>query len=275
MSTEPRAGGSRGGGGAVGAGTTRDASGGSTRGASGGRAGDGEAPSDDTRACESRTSYRHGDLRGALIAAGLTMARAGGPDAVVLRGATRQAGVSPNAAYRHFADRSALLRAVSDAAQGLAADRMEVEVARVTPPAADGAEMADVTEVPAVAPNDRAAAARLLLRAVGTGYLAFAREQPGLFRTAFSVPDHLAHSLSPAKAGVAGRTPFAILSSAIEAYSAAGILPPERRPNAELFAWSAVHGLGMLVIDGPLRGLDGALVDAATTRVLDMVERGL
>jgi hypothetical protein len=37
-----------------------------------------------------------------------------------------------------------------------------------------------------------------------------------------------------------------------------GVLPPERRPGAEFLAWSAVHGLGMLLIDGPLRGLDEA-----------------
>ena len=43
--------------------------------------------------------------------AGLELARSGGPDAVVLREATRRVGVAPNAAYRHFADRGALLRA--------------------------------------------------------------------------------------------------------------------------------------------------------------------
>ncbi|PPF87895.1 TetR family transcriptional regulator [Subtercola sp. Z020] len=220
-------------------------------------AADGAGAAADTPA--PRTTYRHGDLRGALLAAGIEMARRGGPDAVVLREATRQAGVTPNAAYRHFADRQALLRAVSDAAQGLAADAMEAEVARAA--AASGVNTAD--------------AARRMLRAVGTGYLAFARDEPGLFRAAFSVPDHLANSMDAAKAGTAGRTPFQILSAALDAWAAAGILPPARRANAELYAWSAVHGLGMLVIDGPLRGLSAELVDGATVRVLDMVERGL
>ena len=219
---------------------------------------------------EPRTTYRHGDLRGALVAAGVEMARLGGPDAVVLREATRRAGVTPNAAYRHFADRGALLRAVSDIAQGLAADAMEGELARV----AAGVDAAAPAAVDAAAPG-AAAAARRMLRAVGTGYLAYARDEPGLFRTAFSVPDHLARSGSSAKAGTAGRTPFQILTAALDAWAAAGILPPERRANAELYAWSAVHGLGMLVIDGPLRGLDSHLVDGATARVLDMVERGL
>src|SRR4051812_38835116 len=45
-----------------------------------------------------RSTYRHGDLRRALLDAGIELARSGGPDAVVLREATRRAGVVPNAA---------------------------------------------------------------------------------------------------------------------------------------------------------------------------------
>ena len=59
-----------------------------------------------------RATYRHGDLRRALLDAGVELARQGGPDAVVLREATRRAGVAPNAAYRHFANRDDLLAAV-------------------------------------------------------------------------------------------------------------------------------------------------------------------
>jgi len=40
--------------------------------------------------------------------------------------------------------------------------------------------------------------------------------------------------------------------AALDKLVAAKVLPPERRPGAELLAWSAVHGLAMLVIDGPL-----------------------
>ncbi|MCS5733626.1 TetR/AcrR family transcriptional regulator [Herbiconiux daphne] len=204
-----------------------------------------------------RTTYRHGDLRGALLAAGVEMAREGGPAAVVLREATRRAGVSPNAAYRHFADRDALLQAVSDACLGLVADRIETEL----------------DAHPAT--GDTVADARMQLRAVGLGYIAFAREEPGLFRTAFSVPDNLQSAAEPRKAGIRGRTPFQLVGSALDALVAAGVLPPERRQNAEFLAWAAVHGLGMLVIDGPLRGLDDHMIAFATDRLLDMVDRGL
>lgn len=204
-----------------------------------------------------RDHYHHGGLREALIAAGIQMAREGGPDAVVLREATRRSSVSPNAAYRHFADRQALLDAVSAAAQGLAADRMEEAIAS------------------APTTGDPKADARLQLRAAGAGYLAFAREQPGLFRAAFTVPHDLTEAMTDDKAGASGRTPFQILANALDGLVAAGVLPAERRENAELHAWSSVHGLGMLVIDGPLRGLTDDMVTTATDRLLDMVDRGL
>ena len=69
-----------------------------------------------------RATYHHGDLRRALLEAGTDLAREGGPDKVVLREATRRAGVSANAAYRHFADRDALLGEVVSRAQARAAD---------------------------------------------------------------------------------------------------------------------------------------------------------
>ena len=208
-------------------------------------------------ATTARETYRHGDLRQALLEAGVEMARVGGPDAIVLREATRQAGVSPNAAYRHFSDRQALLVAVSATAQGLVADAMHDALLAV--PASSDAE----------------ATARGRLRAVGAAYLAFAREKPGLFRAAFTVPDNLENSGSHAKAGRAGLTPFQVLGSVLDELVDVGAVPTARRANSELLAWSAVHGLGMLVIDGPLRGLTDAMIDGATHRLLDMVDRGL
>ena len=204
-----------------------------------------------------RDTYRHGDLRQALLAAGVEMAQEGGPDSVVLREATRRAGVSPNAAYRHFADRQALLVAVSATAQGFVADSMEGKRQAVA------------------STDDAVVDARARLRAVGEGYVGYARTQPGLFRAAFTVPDNLANSAAAAKAGALGFTPFQVLGIALDELETVGVIPADRRANAELIAWSAVHGLGMLVIDGPLRGLTEEMIDGATQRLLDMVERGI
>jgi hypothetical protein len=78
-----------------------------------------------------------------------------------------------------------------------------------------------------------------------------------------------------AKAGASGRNPFEILGAALDRLVDAGVLPAKRRPGAEYLAWSAVHGLAMLVVDGPLRRLSTTQREHVAGRVLDMVEKGL
>ena len=204
-----------------------------------------------------RATYRHGDLRRALLEAGIALARDGGPDAVVLREATRRAGVVPNAAYRHFESRQALLAAVRAAALSMLAVAMEQELS--------------------AQPRSRrpAEAARASLRAIGTAYLRFAQSETGLFRTAFSTPDETEISDDPAKAGETGRNPFQLLSDALDRMAAAGLLPPERRQGAEYLAWSAVHGLAMLFVEGPLNRIPAPQRRAIEQRLLKMVEEGL
>ena len=202
----------------------------------------------------SRTTYRHGDLAAALLHAGVDLARAGGPAAVVLREATRRAGVSPNAAYRHFADHRALLRAVCVVAMAQLARAME-------------AEQAALPEQPPVP----TALARL--RAVGAGYLRYAQDEPGLFRTAFTAADQL--TSDDDAACDSGLTPFGLLNAALDELVAVGALPASRRQHAELMAWSAVHGLAMLLIEGPLRSLDRAHADEVGRQLLDHIEAGL
>ncbi len=204
-----------------------------------------------------RTTYRHGDLRRALLDAGIELARLGGPDAVVLREATRRAGVAPNAAYRHFANRDDLLGAVRAAAVSEAARAMEAEMALLP---AKGT------------PVERAHAK---VRAVGAGYLRFAHAETGLFRTAFGGRFTVQQQPDPAMGGATGLNPFQHLSAALDDLVAAGALPPERRPGAEYLAWSTVHGMALLSIDGPLRGTPAQMLDALAQRLLDMVERGI
>src|ERR1700755_3531565 len=109
------------------------------------------------------TPYHHGSLRSALVDAGVQLAREGGPGAIVLREVARRIGVSPNAAYRHFADLPELSDAVADAALAALADSMRRELAAL---AGDDPLMA--------------------LLAVGRGYVHFALDEPGLFAAAFS-----------------------------------------------------------------------------------------
>ena len=175
-----------------------------------------------------------GAVREGLIAAGLELARTGGPDAVVLREATRMVGVVPNAAYRHFADRDELLAAVCAAAMGELADRMAAGVARVR--GAYGGPTA----------------AGLRLGAIGTAYLEFAREEPGLFATAFALPQQHAYS-APDDGTGRDRTPLGQLRAALDELVEAGVLRRDRRDGIEYPIWSAVHGLAVLAGTGPLR----------------------
>ncbi|HEY0877351.1 MAG TPA: TetR/AcrR family transcriptional regulator [Zeimonas sp.] len=218
----------------------------------------------------SRATYRHGDLRRALIAAGVQLARDGGPQAVVLREATRRAGVVPNAAYRHFESRLDLLAAVRSAAIAEVAVAMEKEFVR-----------AQRRMRTARRADDDGRIAREHLRAVGVGYLRFAFAEPGLFRTAFASAAAAEdapgghRSADPERAGASGRNPFQLLGDALDRYVEAGLLPPERRTGAEYLAWSAVHGLAMLALDGPLRGTPRTQLRALGERIVEMVERGL
>ena len=117
--------------------------------------------------------YHHGNLRPVLVATAVELARSTGPDGVVLREVARRAGVSHNAAYRHFEDRAALLAEVADSAMA------ELEKAMRT--RADGVTSTD--------PAERAVKR---LGETGRAYVAFAVEEPGLFAVAFTSPEGVA-----------------------------------------------------------------------------------
>ena len=197
-----------------------------------------------------------GQVRSALIAAGLELARAGGPDAVVLREATRRVGVVPNAAYRHFADRDALLADVGVAAMGELARRMREQVAAVP-------DQGDPKET-----------AILRLDALGVAYLGFAMNETGLFETAFAAPRHLEYSAGTAGEGL-GSMPFQLLGAALDELVAAGVLPAERRPDAEYPVWASVHGMAVLITRGPLRDMPEPFPRHVINQLLAFITRGL
>jgi AcrR family transcriptional regulator len=205
-----------------------------------------------------KTGYHHGNLREALVQAGFELAREGGPAAVQLRAVTREAGVSHNAAYRHFANQEDLLAAVAercmDQLGSLMIERMDAISAR--------------------GPVRRAEAR---LNAIGRAYIEFARTEPGWFRTAFtSAEAHETELPEPKPSEMdAGTNPFFILSARLDELVAVGALTPQRRAGAEFAAWAGVHGLSSLLLDGPLRLLPDDQVGPAIDIVLDNIARGL
>src|SRR3989337_2146185 len=100
------------------------------------------------------TTYHHGDLRAAVLAAAWKMVEKEGIARLGVREAARRAGVSHNAPYRHFADRKALLAAL----------------------VAEGFEQLNA------ALENRAG------RELGEAYVAFAFQHPQRFRMMFSGP---------------------------------------------------------------------------------------
>jgi len=201
--------------------------------------------------------YHHGDLAAALVAAGLELARAGGPDALGLREVTRAVGVTPNAAYRHFADRAALVSAVAARAQQQVALAME-------------ARMADADTEP-----DPRRRALLRLRAVGLAYIDFAVAEPGWFQLAFHTHEQFAGSTDPDASGHTGAPPFQLLVAALDDLVTTGVLAPERRPHAEWACWSAVHGLSDLATRGPLRDESAGTVEQLAYYVVDCAITGV
>ena len=223
--------------------------------------------------------YHHGDLRAALVAEALAIARHDRA-ALSLREVTRRAGVTPAAAYRHFRDRSALLAALAREIQ----DRMVVSMrARVAGPGSSGPGS-----------TDPARAALRHLRGVGLGYIDFAREEPGWFELAFfggeaereqesgpagpAVPDAVPTGDGagpPEPTALAQVPPFAELLAALDECTATGALAADRRPGAEFSCWSAVHGCAELIVHGPLRGAPPQVVQAVAERVVDDIISGI
>lgn len=161
----------------------------------------------------SREPYHHGDLRSTLISEGLKQLEQAGLD-FSLRALAKAAGVSPNAPYRHFADKNALMGAL--AAEGFRA-------------------FADVI----VAAPD--------LRAQGRAYLTFGLEHPALYRLMFSP---YGYSLTSDSCQSQANRAFGALVAMGARAQAAGWKPGQELTTAVLEFWSAIHGWVGLVNDG-------------------------
>jgi AcrR family transcriptional regulator len=196
--------------------------------------------------------YHHGNLRAVLVDTAVELARSTGPDGVVLREVARRAGVSHNAAYRHFEDRAALLAAVADSAMAQLEKAMRARADAVT----------------STDPVERAVKR---LGETGRAYVSFAIAEPGLFAVAFTSPESVAvHRDLTTLTG-----PFAFLNTVLDDLVDVGALAPELREGADVACWAMVHGYAELHVHGPLREVPAAQRDRLLEPVLDVVQRGL
>lgn len=188
-------------------------------------------------------SYHHGDLRRALLAAGLNLLEKRGPAQVSLREVARVAGVSHAAPYRHFDSRETLLAA-------LAADGFDA-LGEAMERAAEGKNGLD------------------RLRALGIAYIAFARARPAVYLLMFG-PELDKDGFPELK--TAAERGYKTLCAAIDA-----VAPEAARRAAAIGAWALVHGLAHLIAD---RQLPPDLVaedqlDALLENVLAIYRQGL
>lgn len=170
-------------------------------------------------------TYHHGNLRAALIEAGLAALEQSDLADFSLRAVAREVGVSANAAYRHFANKDDLLGAV--AAEGFR--RFAAQQAAAAQGAANTLNLQSAT---------------------AKAYVTFAQAHPALFRLMFS---RFLYASSSEDLKTAASTAFQLLLQA--SAQQAGVPPDSEQALMTAIAnWSMVHGLSHLLLDGQLSG---------------------
>ena len=195
--------------------------------------------------------YHHGDLRRAIVKAALEILRETQILEFSLRELARQAGVSHNAPYKHFADKRELLAAVSAAGFEMLTKRMTREIAGL-------------------------GNAREQLLALLRAYIDHGVENPALYSLMFggylSGPDHGRPAIELAEV----EKTKALLAGVIIAGGLGRAIPHTPRnerkiAGAILACWSLAHGLTLLLADGLVgpKKKSGALGDSLVRGMLD------
>jgi len=205
---------------------------------------------------KSKAAYHHGDLRKALVEAGIEIVENDGVQALSLRGVARRAGVSQTAPYHHFADKEALLAAIAETGFRDLADAMDADVTARRP-------------APAALP----AAHRV--QALGFGYVHFAVGHPGRFRLMFG-PMIDCKENYPSLLQASMRS-YDMIQTAVAARLTEIGTPYPNLEASTMTAWALVHGLATLLIDGRFETgqMDKDAVDGLITHATRALQYGL
>lgn len=170
-----------------------------------------------------KKAYHHGNLAESLLDAVDNIASTFGFEAVTLRGCAQRIGVSPSSAFRHYVDKRALLTAFATRALNQLADAMAAAKTK--------AQKKDTNT----------------FQAVGLAYIRFALEKPAFFRAMWR--EEAIYSNDDA---------YLAAANALSAHIKGGFADtiddhdPMTLSPQELLAWSSVHGLANLFVDGPV-----------------------
>ncbi|MCB1906336.1 MAG: TetR/AcrR family transcriptional regulator [Rhodocyclaceae bacterium] len=170
-----------------------------------------------------KTRYHHGHLAESLLEAVDEIASQFGIEAVTLRACAKKVGVSPSSAFRHYVDKRALLTAFATRALNQLVDAMEG--------AKDQAHRHDGSA----------------FHAVGLAYIAFALAKPAFFRAMWR--EETIYSQDAGYLAATRKLARCIQGGFVQTLEDED---PEAFSAQELLAWSSVHGLASLLVDGPL-----------------------
>jgi AcrR family transcriptional regulator len=171
--------------------------------------------------------YHHGDLRNALIQAGLELLAEGGVQELDLRKVARRAGVSHAAPYRHFSDKQALIAAINEEGFHLLAERIR-------------STLREVSDEPVEQ-----------LLGVALAYVRFAQENPWLMREMFSgltIERETFESLH-----MASKSVYGLYAEVIKRGQERGKIVDGDPFALAGVLWSVLHGLAMLIIENQMR----------------------
>lgn len=189
---------------------------------------------------KAKGNYHHGNLAESLLDAVDEIATQFGLEAVTLRACAKRVGVSPSSAFRHYSDKRDLMTAF--ATRALLQLSANMKTAR----------------------KEAEATGQHAMLAVGLAYIAFAIDNPAFFRamwneeTLYSANDAYTDAAEQLSANLSGGFAESIHDT-----------DPTQMSSEELLAWSAVHGLANLFVDGPVaRGQSRNHKLAMATRML-------
>lgn len=173
-----------------------------------------------------KKNYHHGDLKNALIKAGVAILAKDGVSGLSLRKVALKAGVSHSAPYSHFADKQALIAAISTEGFRQLYERINSSAEKYKDQ-----------------PTKQ-------LVEVAWAYVQFAMDDPDRFKVMFS--DVLEKEKEYSEFVAESQRNFQLVKRIVEANQASGQLrsgPPEL---VALSAWGIVHGFVMLLLEGQI-----------------------
>lgn len=174
------------------------------------------------------TQYHHGDLKNALIQAGIEILSREGTEALNLRSVAKRVGVSHAAPYAHFADKQALIAAIATAGYASLYGRL--------------AGAAGGKETPPL----------IRLGAMADAYLQFALSEPDHFKITFSgvveaekdYPEYVEQS----------RRCLELVVGLVQDCQAGGMFAGRDPLLSAISIWSCIHGFVQLLLGNQFPG---------------------